>query len=109
MEGCELGPTKMIVGMVLALLLSMPVATAEAGPIGKAAARGAAKSVSSSVNKKLAQKLSQDLLRDRKTAVRVLKRDTRVFRYTHNANNEIRTGLRPGSHTTIKATAGRPS
>lgn len=98
----------MIAGVVVVLLLAMPLTIAEASALGKAAARGAAKSVSSSANKKLAQKLSQDMVRDRKTPVRVLNRDTRVFRYTHNSVRELKAGLRPGAHTTTKATPGRP-
>ena len=95
-------------GLVLVVLLLTSLETVEASALGKAAARGAASSVAKSVNKGLTQKLSQDLVRDRKTVVCLLKRDSRVFRYTHNASSELRTGLRPGAHTTTKITPGRP-
>ena len=86
------------------------MASLEASAVGKAAARGAAKSVSKAVNKGLAQKLRRDLVRDRKTPARLLQRDRQVFRYTTKAQarREIRSGLRPGTHMTSRATAGRP-
>ncbi len=99
-----------ITAMVLIAVFSLPPAATEAGGLGKAVARGATKSVSKSLNKGLAQTLRRDLLRDRKTPVRVLRHDRHVFRYTTKAQarREIRSGLRPGTHMTSRATAGRP-
>lgn len=95
---------------VLVMLLSMPVGVAEAGGLAKAAARGAAKSASRSVGKTATQTLRRDLLRDRKTPVRVLRRDRHAFRYAtrRQAQQELRRGVGPGSHLTSRATPGRP-
>jgi hypothetical protein len=99
-----------IIGALVVLTVAMQSVPVDAGGLGKAVARGATKSASKAFNKGLAQKLRRDLLRDRKTPARVLKHDRHVFRYTTKAGaeREIRNGLRPGTHMTTKANAGRP-
>lgn len=97
------------VPMMIAAML-MQSAVVEGAGLGKAVARGATKSASKALNKGLVQKLRRDLLRDRKTRVRVLPRDRHVFRYTtkQRAQEELRKGIRPGTHMTSRATPGRP-
>lgn len=105
---------KAMTGILVALfvrLMSIQSATAHAGGVSKAVARGAAKSATRTIRKVPAKALfRRDLLRDRATPVRTLGRDRHVFRYTskRQAQQELRRGLRPGTHMTSRAVRGRP-
>lgn len=100
---------KSLLMWLLAMVLVMPSA-AEAGSVAKAAARGATQSVAKAWRGAAAKTLRRDLLRDRATHVRLLSKDRAVFRYTTKARarRELQRGIRPGSHMTARATAGRP-
>ncbi len=104
-----MGLRAIILGFVLGTLpfFSSP---GESAGLGKAMARGTAKSASRALRRNMSSTLRRDLLRDRRTPAKVLTKDRTVFRYVtrKQAQRELRTGLRPGSHMTSRATPGRP-
>lgn len=98
-----------IFAWLVCAVVALPSAV-EAGGIAKAAARGATRSVATAWRGTTTKTLRRDLLRDRATRVRPLVRNRTVFRYTTKAQarQELRRGIRPGSHMTARAIAGRP-
>jgi len=100
---------KSVLVWLFAAAMVLPSA-AEAGSVAKAAARGATRSVAKAWRGAATKTLRRDLLRDRATRVRSLARNRTVFRYTTKvqARQELRRGIRSGSHMTARATAGRP-
>ena len=100
---------KYLLAGLLMMTMALPSA-AEAGGLAKAAFRGAARSSTRVFRRTAAKTLRRDLLRDRATHVRLLSKDRAVFRYTTRAQarQELQRGIRPGSHMTAHATAGRP-
>lgn len=100
---------KSVLVWLLAMAVVLPSA-AEAGSLAKAATRGATRSVTKAWRGAATKTLRRDLLRDRATRVRSLAKNRTVFRYTTKAQarQELRRGLRPGSHMTARATVGRP-
>jgi hypothetical protein len=100
---------KYLLGGLLMMSLALPTG-GEAGSVAKAAAHGATRSVTKAWRDVAAKTLRRDFLRDRATRVHSLAGNRTVFRYTTRvqARQELQKGIRPGSHMTVRATAGRP-
>ena len=100
---------KYLLAGLLMMAIAMPSAI-EAGGLAKAAFRSAAGGSTRMFRRTTAKTLRRDLLRDRTTPVHALSKNRTVFRYTTRAQarQEFRSGIRPGSHLTARATAGRP-
>lgn len=95
--------------LMIATAMAAPPA-AEGGSLARSVFRGTMKGATRAFRRGPGQILRRDLLRDRATRVRPLARNRTVFRYTtkKQARQELRRGIRPGSHTTSRAVPGRP-
>lgn len=94
--------------LMMATAMAAPAA-AEGGSLARSVFRGTMKGATRAFLRGPARILRRDLLRDRATRVRPLARNRTVFRYTtkRQARQELRRGIRPGSHTTSRAVPGR--
>lgn len=101
-------------GLLAGLLMmatAVAVPAAEGGSLARSIFRGSMKGATRAFRRGPARILRRDFFRDRATRVRPLARTRTVFRYTTKgqARQELRRGIRPGSHLTSRALAGRPS
>lgn len=95
----------MVIGLVSTFSISV-----ESQGLGRALMRGIKKGAVEKTRQSMGKILKRDLQRDQSTKVKGLPKDRTVFRYTSaaKAQEEIRQGVRAGSHMTSRATAGRP-
>lgn len=95
---------------LIIVTVSLLAITAGCGRVGRSAARRVMKSEARIVESKSASVLRRDLMRDNATIARQLPRERTVFRYTSRAQaeKELRSGIKPGSHLTARAYPGRP-